>query len=432
VEDAPTTDEETTIDADVLLARERDDVDAALNAATSSSGASLPANKRARVDSSTSDSSSTALVLASSNSRRNSSAAAQFSASTAGADGMAKSVALALYEKMESEKPQWHAPWKLMRVVSAHAGVVHSLAVDHSNEWFATGAADRMIKIWDLASGQVKVSFTGHIGTVRGLAVSARHPYLFSVGDDKMVKGWDLETNMVTRQFHGHLSGVYCVAMHPTLDLLITGSRDSSLRVWDLRSRNSVHVLNGHHDTVWSVAAQAVEPQVISGSADCTVRTWDLATGKVQAQLTHHKKAIRAVMVHPTEYSFASAGADNIKKWKCPDARFMLNFTGHHAIIDTIACNGSVFFSGGNNGSMRFWDWKTGYCFQESATIPQPGSLAAEAGIHAATFDMTGTRLITAEADKTIKFWREDDTATERTHPLSNDWRVKVREAVKV
>jgi pleiotropic regulator 1 len=35
--------------------------------------------------------------------------------------------------------------------------------------------------------------------------------------------------------------------------------------------------------------------------------------------------------------------------------------------------------------------------------VPQPGSLEAEAGVFCSTFDMTGTRLITGGADKTIK-----------------------------
>lgn len=65
-------------------------------------------------------------------------------------------------------------------------------------QWFATGAADRIIKIWDLATGQLKVSLTGHVSTVRGLAVSARHPYLFSCGEDRQVKCWDLEYNKVS------------------------------------------------------------------------------------------------------------------------------------------------------------------------------------------------------------------------------------------
>ncbi len=40
-----------------------------------------------------------------------------------------------------------HAPWKLMRVIPGHQGWVRAVAVDVSNEWFATGSADRTIKV---------------------------------------------------------------------------------------------------------------------------------------------------------------------------------------------------------------------------------------------------------------------------------------------
>jgi pleiotropic regulator 1 len=56
-----------------------------------------------------------------------------------------------------------------------------------------------------------------------------------------------------------------------------------------------------------------------------------------------------------------------------------------------------------DNGSMTFWDYATGTPFQNMEDIPQPGSLEAEAGLFCSTFDMTGTRLITGGADKTIK-----------------------------
>ena len=134
-------------------------------------------------------------------------------------------------ESRKLNKPTWHAPWKLKTVLSGHSGWVRCLAVDSSNEWFASGGGDRIIKIWDLASGTLKVSLTGHVATVRGLAISDRHPYLFSAGEDKQIKCWDLEYNKVIRQYHGHLSGIYCLSLHPTLDLLVTGGRDSTARV---------------------------------------------------------------------------------------------------------------------------------------------------------------------------------------------------------
>jgi pleiotropic regulator 1 len=145
-----------------------------------------------------------------------------------------------------------------------------------------------------------------------------------------------------------------------------------------------------------------------------------LAAGKTMVTLTHHKKSVRAVAIHPTEYSFAtgSAGGNNIKKWKCPEGAFVFNFGGHNAIINTLSVNSegvcfpllslnrtTVWMSlrTADNGSMTFWDYATGTPFQNMEDIPQPGSLEAEAGIFCSTFDMTGTRLITGGADKTIK-----------------------------
>lgn len=79
-------------------------------------------------------------------------------------------------------------------------------------------------KIWDVARGTPKVSYTGHTGQVRGLGVSPYQPYMFSVGDDKLVKCWDLEQNKVIRSYHGHLQGVYCVSLHPTINnIFVTG-----------------------------------------------------------------------------------------------------------------------------------------------------------------------------------------------------------------
>lgn len=87
------------------------------------------------------------------------------------------------FKAVEVPKPEWHAPWKLFRVISGHNGWVRCgalpffsdiptadlsqkkrcVAVDVSNEWFVTGSNDRCIKIWDLASGTLKLTLTGHI-----------------------------------------------------------------------------------------------------------------------------------------------------------------------------------------------------------------------------------------------------------------------------
>jgi pleiotropic regulator 1 len=100
----------------------------------------------------------------------------------------------------------------------------------------------------------------------------------------------------------------------------------------------------------------------------------------------------------------------------------MQNFTGHNSIINTLSVNeDNVLFSGGDDGSIGFWDWKTGHRFQTGDSIAQPGSLEAEAGVMCSTFDKSGLRLMTGESDKSIKIWKADENATEETHPL--DWK---------
>lgn len=63
------------------------------------------------------------------------------------------------------------------------------------------------------------------------------------------------------------------------------------------------------------------------------------------------------------------------------------------------------------------WDWRTGYNFQRIHAAVQPGSLDSESGIFACVFDHSESRLITAEADKTIKVYKEDETAVSTSGP---------------
>lgn len=50
-------------------------------------------------------------------------------------------------------KPKWHAPWKLYRVISGHTGWVRAVDVEPNNEWFATGGADRIVKVSEFIWG---------------------------------------------------------------------------------------------------------------------------------------------------------------------------------------------------------------------------------------------------------------------------------------
>lgn len=306
--------------------------------------------------------------------------------------------------------------WKLKRVSAGHKGTVRCLAMEPGGQWFASGSADCLVKVWDLASGKTRLNLPGHHETVRGLAACERTPYLYSCSEDHTVKCWDLEQNRVVRDFHGHLSAVYCVSPHPVLDLLVTGGRDATVRVWDLRTRRAVHTLQGHTDSVMTVATQGTDPQIVSGGADSFVFLWDLAAGKPLARLTRHKKPVRSIVVHPLENTMVTCGADNVRKWRLPTGEFFCNLNLMPGAPEeglwnsaTLSAN-DVLFVGAEGGGMRFYDWSTHTLYQHGSTVSVPGTLPGEGGILCCTFDRSGQRLLTGEGDKTIKMWREEET----------------------
>ncbi|VDO26871.1 unnamed protein product, partial [Onchocerca flexuosa] len=136
------------------------------------------------------------------------------------------------------------------------------------NEWFATGGADLIVKIWDLANRKLRLSLLGHGSAVTCCKISRRQALLFMGGEDKQVKCWDRYS-------------VEDLIIHPSIDVLITCARDSAARV-------GIYELKiGHPNTVAAVIPQ----KIITGNHDSTIRLWNLVAGQSICTLMHHKKS---------------------------------------------------------------------------------------------------------------------------------------------
>ena len=305
-----------------------------------------------------------------------------------------------------------HPQWQPTKTLVSHQGWVTAVAFHPSNLWFATGSTDSVIKIWNLASGELRLNFTGHKEVVRSIAV--RDKTMFSGSDDHAIKMWDLEKNQIVRDYFGHVSAVHCIATHPVLDLVFSGGRDKSVRVWDVRTQAAVRTFYDHQDSVLAIAAQSSEPQLVSGSGDCMVLLWDIAMGRAITQLTRHKKPVRSLCLHPVENTFVSCGADAIRKWKLPEGAFMTNIgeqqgtASNQSLWTTLAVNSTgCLFAGAEDGQMLFTDYDSGALVQRRKTKPLPGTPDGASGILCAAFDpQSGTRLVTGETDKSVKIWK--------------------------
>ena len=132
-----------------------------------------------------------------------------------------------------------------------------------------------------------------------------------------------------------------------------------------MRTKKEIFCMSGHRDIVESIIMQNDEPQIISSSHDKMIKLWDIRKGACIKTLTNHKKGVRALANHHTEYTFASAGADKIRIWKCPEGEQMRSIPDHPAVINALAISrDNVMVSGGDNGSLHFFDWESGDNFQ--------------------------------------------------------------------
>lgn len=306
--------------------------------------------------------------------------------------------------------------WRILRIIKqAHSGWIKSVVVDPiTNKWFLTGSSDTKIRIWGLATLELKATLTGHILGVRSLIISRRHPYLFSGSEDKTIKCWDLEkTNLESgcqiRNYYGSLGGVYALDLHPEIDLLVSGGRDSVIRVWDIRTRSNVMVLVGHQNTINSIKTQSSDPQIISSSMDSTIRLWDLRNQKTITTLTHHLKSIKGLVMSSKEMTMCSGDSNgSIKQWLLPQGVLLNEFDSNEddKIINTLSLNetNENLFVGYNSGRMAIYNYTSGKNMQKTNLNLDSN----ESSIFASTFDYLGLRLITCGEDKDIKIWGND------------------------
>ena len=105
------------------------------------------------------------------------------------ANRQARFVALGLENSLiirEIGKPQ--PDW----VVAAHEKPVTAIAFHPDGMRLATGGADNMVHIWDLAIRERVASLRGHNWTIRALAFSPDGRLLASGSGDRTIRLWDV------------------------------------------------------------------------------------------------------------------------------------------------------------------------------------------------------------------------------------------------
>ena len=118
-------------------------------------------------------------------------------------------------------------------VLKDHQVPIRCLAFSPDGKILASGGADQVVKLWNVASGQ-KIDTLPHKGTVSSLAFSPNSLTLATVTEDSSVTLWDVGTRKARRTLTGHSGTMATPAFSPDGSLIAcAGAYDNDIKVWD-------------------------------------------------------------------------------------------------------------------------------------------------------------------------------------------------------
>src|SRR6266404_1709893 len=135
---------------------------------------------------------------------------------------------------------------------------------------------------------------TGHTRSANAIAFSPDNRWLASGGKDNLIKIWDLATGNVLRTLYGHTGNINALAVSPDGKLLASGSGD----------------INDKRD-LWTFT----QGGVVGGAEDNTVRIWSVETGRQLQVFRGHALPVGAVAFSNDGHSLTSVGGDAVKVW---------------------------------------------------------------------------------------------------------------------
>ncbi len=162
-------------------------------------------------------------------------------------------------------------------VLKAHADIVYDLTFSPDGKLLATAGYDRLIKLWDVASGKELRILKDHSDTVYGLAFAPDGKLLASASADRAVKVWDVATGKRLYTLGESTDWVYAVAWHPNGQFVAAAGVDKSIRVWKVTAAGGqlVHSVFAHEGPVTRLVYAQDGSTLYSLSEDRTAKAWD-------------------------------------------------------------------------------------------------------------------------------------------------------------
>ena len=316
-------------------------------------------------------------------------------------------------------------PGTTLYTFTRHTGTVYSAAWSPNGYRIASAGTDKMVLVWDAATGGNILTYKGHKDYVRSVAWSPDGKYIASGGgnypsvSDMTVQVWEAATGNLYYTFSNHTDAISSIAWSPDGSRIASSSYDRSIKIWDALTGSNILTYQNHSNWVMSVSWSPNGKYIASASHDNTVRVWDAATGKDRFPPLLHTNWVQSVDWSPDSKHIASAtgntdgsGEHRVHVWDATSGKPVYTYRGHKDEIATVAWapNGKRIASAGGSGiypspkdsdtTVQVWDALTG---ANVTTYSGHSEI-----VWSVAWSYEGSRIASASRDKTVQVWRAE------------------------
>lgn len=269
-------------------------------------------------------------------------------------------------------------------------------------------------RLWNIATEESEVSFTGHTGTVTDVAFSANGQRVATASLDTVARVFIAATGVLDDTFYGHTGlGINDIDFSPDGSAIVTAGADHTAR-FSSKGQLSVPLL-GHDRAVLDAGFSPDGRSVLTSSKDGTARLWDPYGEPVPNVLADYGSsgAIRSVAVDPSGSLVAAGGQDGAVHVLSLDGRLVRTLApvGQKGspVVSVAWAHGQKLLAATEDGHVRIWG---------NASASRPQELDHGGAIRAAAISPDGTLAATAGENREARVWR---LATKKSFSLPHD-----------
>lgn len=166
-------------------------------------------------------------------------------------------------------------------IVDAHSDTVFGVEFSRDGQYILSGAADKFVKIFEVATGKHVKSFEGHTHHVLDVTWKPDQSVIVSAGADNAIKVWSVETGEQQRTIAGYTKQVTSLQWVGRSANIISCGGDGNVRYHLVDNGSNFRNFPAGTDYAYSVAASGDEKLIVAGGEDGVLRVWNAVTGAV-------------------------------------------------------------------------------------------------------------------------------------------------------